>query len=253
MEGNAIVIGLVIVVYLVGIFVYKKIYLPKLKGAKGEYSVKSRLRNLNKKEYIVFNDIYLKINEQSTQIDHLVVSLYGIFVIETKYYNGWIHGNENSEYWSQTFYRKKTKFRNPIKQNWAHIFLLKKVLSNFKQIKYIPIVVFAGKAELKNVSTQTPVVYKNKLIKTIRQHRTPNLSFEQVKDITNQLNEFIIKDKKIKKEHRRYVKRNMHERTKNINSFICPNCGGELVVRNGRYGEFYGCSNYPRCKFSKKI
>ncbi|MBR6489156.1 MAG: topoisomerase DNA-binding C4 zinc finger domain-containing protein, partial [Muribaculaceae bacterium] len=33
---------------------------------------------------------------------------------------------------------------------------------------------------------------------------------------------------------------------------ICPKCGGKLVQRNGRYGSFYGCSNYPRCKFTTK-
>ncbi|HHX76131.1 MAG TPA: type I DNA topoisomerase, partial [Acholeplasmataceae bacterium] len=28
---------------------------------------------------------------------------------------------------------------------------------------------------------------------------------------------------------------------------ICPNCGGNLVIRKSKYGEFYGCSNYPKC------
>lgn len=33
----------------------------------------------------------------------------------------------------------------------------------------------------------------------------------------------------------------------------CPRCGGELVLRNGKYGPFYGCSNYPECRYTKKI
>ncbi|TLD82570.1 type I DNA topoisomerase [Helicobacter trogontum] len=33
---------------------------------------------------------------------------------------------------------------------------------------------------------------------------------------------------------------------------MCPECGNELVIRNGRYGEFVSCSNYPQCKFIKK-
>ena len=32
----------------------------------------------------------------------------------------------------------------------------------------------------------------------------------------------------------------------------CPNCGSDLVIRNGRYGKFIACSNYPNCKFIKK-
>ncbi|MCR4681811.1 MAG: topoisomerase DNA-binding C4 zinc finger domain-containing protein [Clostridiales bacterium] len=33
---------------------------------------------------------------------------------------------------------------------------------------------------------------------------------------------------------------------------ICPRCGGDLVLRHGKYGDFYGCSNYPECRFIKK-
>lgn len=32
----------------------------------------------------------------------------------------------------------------------------------------------------------------------------------------------------------------------------CPQCSGELVERNGKYGRFWGCSNYPNCKFTRK-
>lgn len=34
---------------------------------------------------------------------------------------------------------------------------------------------------------------------------------------------------------------------------ICPRCGGHLIKRNGKFGPFYGCSNYPRCNYIKKI
>ncbi len=33
---------------------------------------------------------------------------------------------------------------------------------------------------------------------------------------------------------------------------VCPMCGNELVIRNGKYGEFVACSNYPTCKYIKK-
>jgi len=252
LDNSIVIIVFLFFVYLIGVFIYKS-YLPKIKGAKGEYKVERRLRKLNRKEYIVFNDIYIRINGRSTQIDHLVISVYGIFIIETKYYNGWIHGNEKSEYWTQSFYKKKREFRNPIKQNWSHVFVLKNVLSNFKQARYYPIIVFAGKAKLKNIHSQIPVIYLNKLIKTIKEEKTHCLSFEQVNAISNQLSEFIINDKKVKKEHKKYVKRNIRERNQNIKSLICPNCGGKLVVRKGKYGKFYGCSNFPKCKFSQKI
>lgn len=33
----------------------------------------------------------------------------------------------------------------------------------------------------------------------------------------------------------------------------CPECGSELVLRKGRYGEFIACSNFPKCKYSRNI
>ena len=39
----------------------------------------------------------------------------------------------------------------------------------------------------------------------------------------------------------------------NLAQNTCPKCGGALQIRNGKYGQFYGCSNYPRCKYTKKI
>jgi len=34
--------------------------------------------------------------------------------------------------------------------------------------------------------------------------------------------------------------------------FKCEACGGDMVVRSGRYGSFYACANYPTCKFTKQ-
>lgn len=36
-----------------------------------------------------------------------------------------------------------------------------------------------------------------------------------------------------------------------IEDMICPKCGGKLVKRKGKYGEFIGCSNYPKCHYKK--
>ncbi|MFK8006321.1 MAG: nuclease-related domain-containing protein, partial [Saprospiraceae bacterium] len=101
---------------LQSVLVYKYLK-PKIKGIRGEYKVSRVLRKLDKTEYKIFHDLYLKSEDRYTQIDHLIISIYGVFVIETKNYKGWIHGNEKSEYWTQTIYKKKTKFRNPVKQN----------------------------------------------------------------------------------------------------------------------------------------
>ena len=173
-----------------------------------------------------------------------------IFVIETKNYKGWIHGNEKSEYWTQSIYNKKTKFRNPIRQNWAHIYALKEALSEFQQIRYFPIVVFAGSASLKNVNSQMPVIYDNELVQTImKSSKFPNLSIVQVDSIVDKLNEVKSLDKEAKKEHVYQVWNYVHERRQKEKLLICPRCGGKLIFREGPYGKFYGCSNYPKCRY----
>ena len=252
MEDNSVILLVIIITYSIGVFFYKR-YLPQIKGSRGESKVAKLLRRLDQNEYKVFNDVHLKYNERTTQIDHLIISTYGIFVIETKNYEGWIHGNENSEYWTQTFYKKKQKFRNPIKQNWAHIYFLKEILSAYPQVRYHSIIVFVGKAELKNIHSSIPVIYKKQLIKTVKEERPICLSVNQVEKIRDHLNGAIILDEKEKRRHIKSIKKNISARKENIKKKICPNCGNELVVRKGKYGKFYGCSNFPACRFTAKF
>ena len=164
---------------------------------KGKYSerlVHKKMLQLSD-EYTIFNNLLFESNGRSTQIDHIVVSPYGVFVIETKGYKGWILGGENSEYWTQVICKSKHKFYNPIKQNEGHVRFLRHLFKCPVDFPFIPIVVFNNSAELK--------VHVNN-------HRAKNL----------------------------------------IRLGVCPQCGGQLVLRKGRYGSFYGCSNFPKCKFT---
>lgn len=40
---------------------------------------------------------------------------------------------------------------------------------------------------------------------------------------------------------------------KDVEAQSCPKCGGELIRRKGRFGEFWGCSNYPGCRFTRSV
>ncbi len=46
--------------------------------------------------------------------------------------------------------------------------------------------------------------------------------------------------------------KNMEKKEAEKTGESCPNCGSPLVIRNGKYGEFVACSNYPECKYIKK-
>ena len=111
------IIGIIIFFALV---IFIKLKMPMWKGKYSEKLVCDKISELPD-EYFIFNDLLFDSNGRSTQIDHVVVSPYGVFVIETKGYKGWILGGENSEYWTQTIYKSKHQFYNPIKQNEGHV------------------------------------------------------------------------------------------------------------------------------------
>ena len=76
---------------------------------------------LSKATYRRFHDVVIRAPDGTTQIDHVIVSPYGIFVIETKNMQGWIFGNAYHDNWTQTIYRHKSQFQNPLRQNYRHL------------------------------------------------------------------------------------------------------------------------------------
>ena len=121
----------------------------RTKGKIGESLVRGAIRmGLNSKVYLDLHDITLPTEDGSTQIDHIVVSRYGIFVIETKNYKGWIFGDAKSKQWTQTIYKKKHRFQNPLHQNYKHIKTLSE-LTTIPMEYFHTVIVFMGEAEFK--------------------------------------------------------------------------------------------------------
>ena len=240
------------VLLFIFLIIFLRKWIWKSKGERGELYVANILRSLNENEYTVLNDIMVRTkNGGTSQIDHIVVSVYGLFVIETKNYSGWIFGKENAEYWTQVFYRSDYTFRNPIKQNQSHVFALKNLLSSYRNITYIPVVVFVGSAELKDVESSVPVIYGSQLLSFIHSESTARcLSETDVRAITDLLLSKNISDEGMRAEHIQNIRQYVLDRNLKMENLICPRCNGELKLREGRTGRFYGCSHYPRCHFT---
>lgn len=228
-----------------------KLFLPRIKGFFGERSVAYFLSRLNPEKYKVINNIMLQTGNRTTQIDHVVVSNYGIFVIETKNYKGWILGNEFDDYWTQVIFKRKEKFFNPVKQNYGHIQALKDTLGEYGGVNYVSIVAFTTKADLK-VNTNTEVVYTVNLLKTIRKYSNETISDSVKEQIYDRLLLLNIDSKENRKAHVQAIHNALAEKNKKVSYGKCPKCGGRLVLRNGKYGQFKGCSNYPKCRFIAK-
>ena len=195
----------IIILFIIS-FLIKKKYLDK--GKLGEKSVAKKLKKLDKHKYKVINDVILKTSRGTSQIDHLVVSNYGIFVIETKNYQGWIVGSENTDNWQQIIYNKKNFFRNPIKQNYGHIKAIEENLKLNNKIKYISIIVFMNGCDLK-VNTTTPVLYEHDLLKQIYKYKKQLLSEEEVKNTYKMLLKANKNSMYMRWKHSINVKRNM--------------------------------------------
>ena len=216
----------------------------------GEFNVSVVLATLPKDEYQVINDIIIPSKYGTTQIDHVVVSIYGIIVIETKNYKGLIYGGEDAETWTKNMWGNKYSLRNPLKQNYGHVKSLQAILNIPKEM-FIPIVVFSNRAKLR-VQTQETVINLWRLRSEIKKHKIPIIPSEQLIDYRSSIELAAIDDKDIAKSHKANVRQNLNQRSQAIANGLCPRCGGYLVKRNGRYGNFYGCSNYPNCKFTLK-
>lgn len=241
---------IVIIVIFFAVVIFIKLKMPVWKGKYSEKLVNNKIQELPE-EYVVFNDLLFESNGYSTQIDHIVVSPYGVFVIETKGYKGWILGGENSEYWTQTIYNSKHQFYNPIKQNAGHVRFLHHLLKCSTDILFIPIVVFNNSAELKVHTDNNIVVNRYDLKRAILQYRTAVLNQETINWIIQTINQNrIIADKEKLKQHKHNAKARQYRSSRLINQGVCPQCGGHLILRKGKYGTFYGCSNFPTCKFT---
>lgn len=229
---------------------------PERIGKDGEIAVAWRLYKLPEDKYTVLNDILLVSNNNSTQIDHIVVSYYGIFVIETKNVHGKVYGSEGAEYWTQylpdwgykTFgSTQEHKFRNPIWQNNGHVKAVKRLLSDWKVPVY-GLVAFSNEADLR-VSCDYPVMYWHDVVPFIEGYRDLCLGPEEVESIAEFIRSFNHEGSEARTAHIANVRENEARRVNMVSSGRCPLCGGQLVLRNGKYGQFWGCSNYPRCKY----
>lgn len=223
----------------------------KIKGFIGELKTNILISFLDNSSYKIINNFMTEINGKSCQIDHLIVSPYGLFVIETKNYSGWIYASDN-DYWTQVNYRRKNKFYNPIKQNNGHVNVLKHYLKKYSDIKYIPIVVFSSDAKFKT-EVPTNVIYYHELVGIIKSYSIMNITESELIEIFEILIQINEKNNHDKSNHVRNVKQTIKDKETSISSGVCPSCGGVLVMRDGKYGKFYGCNNYPKCRFTHKL
>lgn len=117
---------------------------------RGEALLTHELRkNFGSPDYHLMNHVTLEMDDGTTQIDHILVSRFGVFVIETKDHKGWIFADPRQAKWTQVLYHLKFKFQNPIFQNNRHVRAVQDCLDFLPPDAIESVVVFTGEAEFK--------------------------------------------------------------------------------------------------------
>ena len=110
--------------------------------------------NFGPPDYHLMNHVTLQLKDGTTQVDHILVSRFGVFVIETKDYKGWIFANANQANWTQVLFKWKFKFQNPIFQNIRHVRAVQGLLDFLPPGAIKSVVVFTGEAWFKTEMPQ---------------------------------------------------------------------------------------------------
>lgn len=226
-------------------------------GDFGEFRVSSFLADLPREEYKVYNDLLIRNGGYTTQIDHIVISRYGVFVLETKNIHGKVYGSGKAEFWKQYLpdigykrygFTQEHQIRNPIWQNAGHIKTLRRLVFG-NDIPIYGLVIFPDETEL-YVTAEQPVLAMRSVVPYIDGFQDVVLSSDQIGYFGNRLLEIVSTSISDRKQHIENVYKNQERRNVAVASRICPLCGGKLVLRKGKYGQFYGCSNYPKCNYT---
>jgi hypothetical protein len=243
-----------------------KLFSPIIKGKIGEGCVNlaAKLR-LDREIYHLIKDVTIPTKKGTTQIDHVIVSVYGLFVIETKNYKGWIFANAKNKQWTQVNFKQKHRFQNPLHQNYAHICALSDLLSIPKE-KIHGVVCFMGDAKFK---TKVPdgVFIQGRYVGHIESFKTPLFSKDEVDDLIRQIESGRLeRGIKTNRQHVQHLKKQNATEDKmrpiKIDTAqtpaisdpkICPKCGSAMVLRTARSGpnagnQFWGCSAFPKCR-----
>jgi hypothetical protein len=227
---------------------------PWMKGYLGEMIIRlSAHFFLNAKDYKAIHNVTLRTPDGTTQIDHIFVSQFGIFVVETKNYSGWIFGDEKQATWTQKIFKTSHKFQNPLRQNYKHIKALE-ALTQISPDKFLSVIVFVGGSQFKTIMPPN-VTYASGFVAYIKSKTEIVLSGAEVELVYSAISNYRLKPSTAtNREHLKNV-----QKSQDVNAArLCPKCGSEMVERTVKKGakegsRFWGCSNFPKCRVIQNI
>lgn len=247
--------------------------LPQVIGRVGEWKLRFGLwLFLRQDVYTRFNNVILQLGPgETTEIDHVIVSRHGIFVIETKNWGGAIYGCEHEHQWTQKIGRLTRRHQNPIRQNQKHVAALISVLRLPPQHVH-PIIAFVGNGRLK-----TPMphyVLTGGWVPYIKEFRPVVLSENDVLMICQHLQSlqgtvsYAEHVANLQRKRGSYPAASQDANAETIQPQgtvelpesatqppPCPSCGSPMVMRTSRSNgsQIWGCPKFPRCRGKRAV
>jgi hypothetical protein len=245
-----------------GLLALIKAFKPQIKGWFGETALDGFLRlKLDSARYRILHDITLPTDDgATTQIDHIVVSQWGIFVIETKTCSGWIFGAARDPQWTVTHYKRKDRFQNPLRQNYKHLATLSNCLGI--PIDYFKtLIAFSGETTFKTQMPPEVLHFRDVPDYILRQSTDPLIPPEQVPEVASVILEWQQSLTRTQKTAHVQNLRKTHPHPTPAPASSpdappsCPKCGTPMVLRTRRSygGTFWGCPRYPSCRGIRNI
>ncbi|WP_071872455.1 nuclease-related domain-containing protein [Atopomonas hussainii] len=227
---------------------------PWAKGYIGELVVRLVARiKLDQHTYRRLHNVTLNTPDGTTQIDHVFLSPYGIFVLETKNMRGWIFGSEKQAQWTQRLYQRSFKFQNPLRQNYKHLKALEATLGINPEHLH-SVISFVGGSCFKTAMLAN-VTQSIGFIRYIQSFQQPVFSAAEVDALLRALQTG--RRAPTLATHREHVQ-NLKRRSDPTAERLCPKCGSALLIRTVKSGakagqQFWGGSAFPKRRIMQSL
>ncbi len=230
--------------------------LNEISGGFGEWMAKTYSKTIP--GALVLHDVLIDgADGYTSQIDLVLVGNRGVYVVEVKSFpDAKIYGDTKKSKWYYYSYGRKYEIYSPLRQNKKHVEYLKTFLKDFGDVPVFSIVCMICDDFKISGECLTDTIICNSLPAMERAiYKIAENKPEVFNDVKKQeIFEHIKNNQHIGKEARVEHKQNVIAYKESLeqmkNQKICPYCKGELVLRNGKNGKFYGCKNYPKCRYT---
>ncbi|MFX3673476.1 MAG: nuclease-related domain-containing protein [Paenisporosarcina sp.] len=217
---------------------------PERIGDLGEYKINIQLDQLPK-DCKPISDLMLpnaKSKSGYSQIDHIILSPYTIFVIETKNYAGTIYGDFKRAKWSVN---GKFPMMNPFHQNYGHIKAIHNLIPQVDITQFVSMVSFTKRStfkvneELRKIQSNELIVYDTELSEFMARKinvlkltmKTPAFTEEQINEMYTVLKTENILDPYLRANHVQNINSSVSLVEKELqkgSKAVCHTCGMEV-------------------------